>query len=222
MIRLLIIAGGKDKASALSSQLVDAGFACTVAPDIEEAAARSGDGPPDLILVALPSPRDLGRLTQRIKQEGRVPIMAVLPRDTLSSLDSTLDIDDFVAEPWDAAEVALRIRRILWRTSGLSEGEVMKYGDLVIDVAKCEVFVKGRPVVLTFKEYELLRLLASHKGKVLTRQALLNRIWGYDYYGGDRTVDVHIRRLRSKIEEQDLSFIETVRNIGYKFKAGGG
>jgi DNA-binding response OmpR family regulator len=90
---------------------------------------------------------------------------------------------------------------------------------MVIDLARCEVSIKGKPVQLTFKEYELLRFLASNRGRVFSRDAILNRVWGYDYYGGDRTVDVHIRRLRSKIEEaSDQTYIETVRNIGYRFK----
>jgi len=82
----------------------------------------------------------------------------------------------------------------------------------------CEVTVDGRLVTLTFKEYELLRFLASNRGRVFTRDVLLNEVWGYDYYGGDRTVDVHIRRLRSKIEDSTHIFIETVRNIGYRFR----
>jgi two-component system alkaline phosphatase synthesis response regulator PhoP len=86
----------------------------------------------------------------------------------------------------------------------------------MIDPAKCEVSINGRLVVLTFKEYELLKVLISNRGKVFTRETLLNQVWGYDYYGGDRTVDVHIRRLRSKIEDATHTFIETVRNIGYK------
>ena len=77
---------------------------------------------------------------------------------------------------------------------------------------------EGRIVELTFKEYELLKLLASNSGRVYSREALLDQIWGYDYYGGDRTVDVHVRRLRSKIEDSTHTFIETVRNIGYRFK----
>jgi DNA-binding response OmpR family regulator len=87
---------------------------------------------------------------------------------------------------------------------------------LVIDPDTCEVTVEGRKADLTYKEYELLKLLASNKGHVFTREALLDKIWGYDYYGGDRTVDVHVRRLRSKIEQSN-TYIETVRNIGYKF-----
>ena len=91
---------------------------------------------------------------------------------------------------------------------------------LVIDLANCEVRVGGKIVELTFKEYELLKFLARDRGRVFSREALLNKVWGYDYFGGDRTVDVHVRRLRSKIEISGQTFIETVRNIGYRFKKG--
>jgi DNA-binding response OmpR family regulator len=96
---------------------------------------------------------------------------------------------------------------------------VIKAGDLTIDPIRCEAELDGRLLALTFKEYQLLKLLATNNGKVFTRESLLNEIWGYDYYGGDRTVDVHIRRLRSKIEDPVHTFVDTVRNIGYKFKA---
>ena len=92
------------------------------------------------------------------------------------------------------------------------------HGDLVIDLPKYEVRQAGRLIVLTLKEYELLCLLASNPGKVFTRATLLNKIWGYNYYGGARTVDVHVTRLRNKIEDSGHSFIETIRGVGYKFK----
>ncbi len=130
----------------------------------------------------------------------------------------TVSIDDFVVMPWDATELAARAKRILWRISNIDNRECIKCGDLVIDLARCEVCLNGQHIPLTFKEYELLRFLASNKDRVFTREALLNKVWGYEYYGGDRTVDVHIRRLRSKIEDSTHTFIETVRNIGYKFK----
>jgi two-component system alkaline phosphatase synthesis response regulator PhoP len=166
------------------------------------------------------SPATLGirGLTQRIKQEKRLPVIALLSKAALGNLDSTLGIDDFVLEPWEATEVAVRAKRVLWRTNNIDSRELIKCGDLVIDLGKCEVSLDGRLVALTFKEYELLRFLASNKGRVFTREALLNKLWGYDYYGGDRTVDVHIRRLRSKIEDPTHTFIETVRNMGYRFK----
>lgn len=224
MIRILIIAGEREQASRLSSGLVDNGLTCTVVPDLDKAAEKLSERAPDLVLVAAPSSPsslEISHMTRKIGEDWHLPVVALLPRDALGILDSNLAVDDFVVEPWDPAEVALRVKRVLSKTSELREGEVIRYGDLQIDIARCEVFVKGELVPLTFKEYELLRLLASQNTKVFTRQALLNKIWGYDYYGGDRTVDVHVRRLRSKIEDQDSSFIETVRNVGYKFKVSG-
>ena len=102
-------------------------------------------------------------------------------------------------------------------TANSESSELIKCNGLTIDLATYEVTVHGSKVDLTFKEYELLNLLASNKGRVFTREAPLDKIWGYDYFGGDRKVDVHVRRLRSKIEDVNHIYIETVRNIGYKF-----
>ncbi len=117
-------------------------------------------------------------------------------------------------------ELLVRINRLLKKHKPReAPTEYLKAGDIVIDLPRCEVSVAGKVVDLTFTEYELLKFLISRKGHVLTREVLLNKIWGYDYFGGDRTVDVHITRLRSKIEDPSHSFIETVRNIGYRIKA---
>ena len=99
-----------------------------------------------------------------------------------------------------------------------ASNKLIIHGDLVIDLPKYEVRQAGRLIILTLKEYELLCLLASNPGKVFTRKTLLNKIWGYNYYGGARTVDVHITRLRNKIKDGDNYFIDTVRGVGYKFK----
>ena len=129
-------------------------------------------------------------------------------------------IDDFVIQPYNMRELILRIKRLLnYRTESVDGDEPIKCNGLVMDIAKCEVTVVGKVVALTFREYELLQFLAGNRGRVFSRQTLLDKVWGYDYYGGDRTVDVHVRRLRSKIENSKHTFIETVRNIGYRFKA---
>jgi DNA-binding response OmpR family regulator len=127
-------------------------------------------------------------------------------------------IDDFVIVPYQTDELILRIKRLLQKVKNIESGDLLKCDGLTIDLIKYEVTLENRVIELTFKEYELLLYLASNRGRVFTREALLNKVWGYDYFGGDRTVDVHIRRLRSKIEDPDHSFIETVRNIGYRFK----
>ena len=157
-------------------------------------------------------------MARSVKQEIHLPVIALLSREALHRLDSNLAVDDFVVEPWDAAEILARTKRVLGKTQDAVALEAIECGELTIDLARYEVYVSGRDVELTFKEYELLRFLAGNKGRVFTRETLLNEVWGYDYYGGDRTVDVHIRRLRSKLEDSTHTFIETVRNIGYKFK----
>jgi two-component system alkaline phosphatase synthesis response regulator PhoP len=213
----LIIIVTEDSAgvSKLHSELSKRGFSCSVTNDGAKPLAKSHR--PDLVLLAAngrtESPETKG-LVREIKQEKGLPVIALIPRRALGTLGAESGLDDFVIEPWEADEVVARIKRTL-RQSG---SDLIKCGDLVIDPAKCEVRLGCRVVSLTFKEYELLRFLAGNRGKVFTRDALLNRVWGYDYFGGDRTVDVHVRRLRSKIEDADHTFIETVRNIGYRFR----
>ncbi|HEY78805.1 MAG TPA: response regulator transcription factor [Dehalococcoidia bacterium] len=160
---------------------------------------------------------------KEVKRDSRLPVMALIARDRLDGIDVSLDIDDLIISPADNRELVLRIKRLLSKRNGnQGNGELITCDGLVIDLAKCEVMVDGNVVDLTFREYELLKFLASNRGRVYTRDALLNKVWGYDYYGGDRTVDVHIRRLRSKIEDAKRTFIETVRNIGYRFTSGHG
>jgi two-component system alkaline phosphatase synthesis response regulator PhoP len=181
---------------------------------------KVNDQAPDVVLVAIDgaaTSSEAVRIAQSIKKDSHLPVIALLSREALNRLDTGIVVDDFVVEPWDATEVVARTKRLLTKTEEPSP-EIIECGDLTIDLAKCEVSVGERLVTLTFKEFELLRFLASNMGRVFTREALLNEVWGYEYYGGDRTVDVHIRRLRSKLEDPAHTFIETVRNIGYKFK----
>jgi len=220
MFRLTIVADDRGEVKKLHSELLKQGFSCSVtAAGGKPFAAKSYT--PDLVLLATdgrPASPEIKGLARRIKQERRLPVIALISRRALGSLDADLSPDDFVIEPWETDEVVARIKRTLHLASRTAGSDLIKCGDLVINLAKCEVSLDSRAVSLTFKEYELLRFLAGNRGKVFTRNALLDRVWGYDYYGGDRTVDVHIRRLRSKIEDASHTFIETVRNIGYRFR----
>jgi two-component system alkaline phosphatase synthesis response regulator PhoP len=189
----------------------------------EELSARLATGAAaDLLLLNLTRASLSGEhpafLTMRTQD--RPPSLALLREDQVMELDPTLGIDDFAIHPVAPAELLARVQHVLWRRAGIDARNVLRSGDLLIDQAGYKVFVGGRPVDLTYKEYELLRYLASQRDKVLTREALLNRVWGYDFYGGARTVDVHIRRLRSTLEDRNHTFIETVRNVGYRFHAG--
>jgi DNA-binding response OmpR family regulator len=219
MFRVLIVADGSERVRELSLGLAEKGFLCSIASAEDGRLKDVGTLSVDLVVIAVDrvSPGSETRnLTQKLKERTRLPVVALLSNECLDILDSAVDVDDFVMEPWNANEVIARVRRILQRKPNEDNKDLICCGDVTIDLAKCEVAFRGRLVELTFKEYELLRFLVSSKGRVFSREALLNSVWGYDYYGGDRTVDVHIRRLRSKLDESDC--IETVRNIGYRFR----
>ncbi len=137
----------------------------------------------------------------------------------LDELDTHLDLfDDFCLHPFHPRELEVRLAHLAVR-SGRSEPvvETIDYGPLSMNLQTYQAVVDGRPLDLTYMEYELLRFLASHPGRVFTREAILNQVWGYDYYGGARTVDVHVRRLRAKLGEEHAGLIETVRSVGYRF-----
>jgi len=221
LFRASIIADGKAQVARLGSELASKGLLCSIDTDGKKTAHQVSERDLDLVFIAIdgkPDSSEMINLAQGIKQESHLPVIALLSKEALHRLDSGLIFDDFVVEPWDATEIVLRAKRILKKTESTAKQELIECGDLTIDLAKYEVYVNNMPIELTFKEYELLRFLASNRGRVFTREVLLNEVWGYDYYGGDRTVDVHIRRLRSKIEDSAHTFVETVRNIGYKFK----
>ena len=161
--------------------------------------------------------RELGRQDQ-IREH--TALIAILLPEQRHLLEETPAPEDFVLWPVHSVEILLRVRAILRRRANVDAENVLRCGALLIDLANYKVMLDGRAIELTYKEYELLRFLASNRDKVFTREALLNRVWGYDYFGGARTVDVHIRRLRSKIEDRGHAFIETIRNVGYRFHEG--
>ena len=154
-------------------------------------------------------------LSQAYGERGTV-IIALVGEAQLDRVAVDFAVDDFMLLPGGVAELQRRIERALWRRHGIDSENFVRCGALTIDLGNYRVAVDGQPLVMTFKEYELLRFLTMNAGRVFTREQLLNRVWGYDYYGGARTVDVHIRRIRSKIEIHGHSFIETVRNVGYR------
>lgn len=219
MSRILIIAGESKAKEELRSGLVQKGFACSMVSGTEEAIEQVVQQSPDLVLVEMNGRSGIWELPRRIKRERQTPIIALIHREMMDRADSLADTDDFVIKPCDVPELVLRIKRLLQRAADTQSGEIIRCGDLAIDLDRCEVSVGDRLIMLTFREYELLKFMASNKRRVFTREALLDKVWGFDYYGGDRTVDVHIRRLRSKIEDSTHTFIDTIRNIGYRFKS---
>ena len=219
MPRVFIIAKKSEQARKLRAELAQRGFDCLIVPHNDEAIEQIvGQSLGVMLLDAdeAPTGSEAWEQAQRIRQERQIPLIALISREKLNGLDSS--IDDFAVKPWEANEVTARIKRILRQKGSIDSEDIIRCGDLVIDLAKYEVSLGNKLILLTFREYQLLKFLASNKGKVFTREALLNKVWGWDYYGGDRTVDVHIRRLRSKIEDPTHTFIETVRNIGYRLR----
>ena len=146
-----------------------------------------------------------------------VPILVALTLPRLPALDFSVGFSDFVLVPLVPAELYARLRQLDWRAATFGSDEVLKIDDLVIDVPGYEARVGGRRLELTHQEFELLRFLAQNRGRVFTRDALLEHAWGYRYAGGTRTVDIHVRRVRSKLGPRG-EVIETVRNVGYKMR----
>ena len=176
----------------------------------------------DVVLVDarndLVSARSLCRL---LRTTGiATPMVAVLTEGGLSVVNADWGVDDFLLTTAGPAEIEARLRvalAVAARTEASDEEVVIRGGDLTIDEGTYQARIKGRPLDLTFKEFELLKYLAQHPGRVFTRAQLLQEVWGYDYYGGTRTVDVHVRRLRAKLGPEHESLVGTVRNVGYKF-----
>ena len=176
---------------------------------------------PDLIVV---NPKksyfeimDLYYAFKKDAQTQDIPIVLLMDEDEIKSADLPGGIQEVLYRPLRLPEGMARIKHLFKRIHKVDQKNLIQRGKLSIDVTKYEVRVADRKIDLTFTEFELLKFLCTNPGTVFTREVLLNKVWGYEYYGGTRTVDVHIRRLRSKIEGKSSTFIETVRNIGYKF-----
>jgi DNA-binding response OmpR family regulator len=172
---------------------------------------------PEAILVDAGenAPQAWSVLTELRARDGRIPAAVVLERDQLERYPWHEVADELVYPGAPAAELRVRLA-MLRRRAGAGDGTVIRLGSLAIDTETYHVTVSGRPLDLTYKEFELLRFLAQRPGRVSTRPALLREVWGYDFYGGTRTVDVHVRRLRAKLGPEHEHLIETVRSVGYR------
>lgn len=180
------------------------------------------DQPPAAILVEALDQFDAGRAAlmriRAVASLAEVPSLVAVTVGQAQRLDGNDGFDDFVLVPYVPAELYMRIRRAEWRRSEFAGKERIKIGAMCIDLAGHEVTVDGRVVDLTHQEFALLKFLSQNRGRVFSREQLLNRVWGVNYYGGSRTVDIHVRRLRMKLGPV-ADPIETVRGVGYKMKA---
>ena len=185
-------------------------------PTAEVLAALPDLGPDLVVVDAVSEPERAIELLQILAAAGSpVATMAVLPRNLKADAGWDELIDDFVFSEVSEGELRLRLA-MLWRRRGETGDSVIRLGPVAINIETYQVTIHGRALDLTFKEFELLRFLAEHPGHVFSRAKLLQEVWGYDFYGGTRTVDVHVRRLRSKLGPEHEQLIDTVRGVGYR------
>jgi two-component system, OmpR family, alkaline phosphatase synthesis response regulator PhoP len=204
------------------AQVLDlGGWPWKAAPDAATAArVEPPDGWSGAVVCADKDPESAYGLCRALRKQDSVltPLLLLVAGTQLSELELREDLfDDFCLAPFHPRELEARLKHMFWRTGQGLRPELIEYAGLVLNLETYQAAIGGRPLDLTFMEYELLKFLASHPGKVFTRETLLSRVWGYEYYGGARTVDVHVRRLRAKLGEEDANLIQTVRSVGYRF-----
>jgi phosphate regulon transcriptional regulator PhoB len=223
MAKILIIEDEKPITELLEYNLKNSGFFVEIAHDGESGLNKTIQNKPDLILLDLMLPKlDGTEVCRRLKSSPatrQIPIVMLTAKteevDRIVGLE--LGADDYVTKPFSVRELVLRIKAILKRTEApLLESKKIDLPDMSIDPEKHQVMVHKNEIELTHLEFNLLTALINANGRVLTRDTLLNKVWGYDYYGDTRTVDVHIRRLRQKLGKA-ADYVVTIRGTGYKF-----
>ena len=197
-----------------------AGFGWSGVDSVEQVHAREpDDGWTGAILIGDEQPETAWAIAREVRRRDAPiePLLLLVSGSQLAELEARDELfDDFLITPFHHRELEARIKHLLWRAGRGVRPELITYGPLSLNIETYQAQISGESLDLTYMEYELLKFLASHPGKVFTREALLNRVWGYEYYGGARTVDVHVRRLRAKLGEEHAHLIQTLRSVGYK------
>jgi DNA-binding response OmpR family regulator len=184
-----------------------------------------GDGAsvrrPVLMVVAAtagePCPTGLVDGLRAHDELGDIPVVVAIDAAHLADAAGLGDAEELLVRPFVEGELELRIARARRQVNGVDDDDVVRAGSLELNLATYQVTIAGRPISFAYMEYELLKFLMTHPGRVFSREALLSAVWGYDYYGGARTVDVHVRRVRAKLGQEHASRIRTVRSVGYRF-----
>ena len=227
--RILVVDDEQSYRDALRVALESEGFAVDTAADGVEAIERFTAGEPQLVLLDVMLPRRSGvDVCREIRNRSQVPIIMVTARN--SELDAVVGLevgaDDYVTKPFRLRELVARVRAAMRRSPQTPNidltavADIIEVGDVRLDTARHEVTVRGELVAMPRKEFELLELLLLNAGRVLTRDVCIDRVWGSDYYGDTKTLDVHIKRLRSKVEidPANPSRIVTIRGVGYRYE----
>lgn len=212
MYSLFLLANQSNGALPLLGTIDRAGLACRVGCDLSQLEDVENSVAPEAVLVDLESvgPTQAHQFVDECKKL-KLPVVVVIPSERASEHDPSLNADEFIFGPMREQELVARVKQAIFRVHGPASSKVLRVGDLVVDLERYDVTISGRRVSLTYKEFQLLVLLASNPGRVYTREALLSQVWGYDYLGGTRTVDVHVRRLRSKVEGPGRVYVETIQ-----------
>lgn len=224
--KILVVDDEEHIAELISYNLTSNGYKVITANNGIDAIKLAIEEKPSLILLDLMIPGkdgyDVCKEVRGNSEVKNIPIIMLTAKS--EELDKILGLelgaDDYITKPFSVRELLARVKAVLRRFYIVEpESNVLTFGDLVADFEKREIIIKDKKLDLTLKEFELLEILIRNKGKILTRDTLLDKIWGYEYIGETRTVDVHIRYLRKKIEEDDKNpkFIETIRGVGYRF-----
>ena len=221
--RILLVEDEEKLARMVELELKYEGYQVEKAFDGRSGLELALGGGFDLVLLDIMLPRLSGmEVLRRLRRESQVPVIMLTARDSVVDKVSGLDsgADDYITKPFAIEELLARIRAAL-RGRGVREGQLLTAGPLVMDVERHQVTVKGQTVELTKKEFDLLRHLLENKDRVLTREALLDSVWGFDFVGETNSVDVYIRFLRSKLDDAfGIKLIHTVRGVGYVIKEG--
>ena len=227
MTKILIVEDEESVLDPLELLLAKEGFSIETARDGKEALEKFAKAAPDLILLDLMLPEVSGtEVCRQIRSKSQVPIIMLTAKDTEVDKVVGLELgaDDYVVKPYSKAELVARIKAVLRRkgpdTDTLVSTTIVA-GPVEIDVERHQVSINGKNVALPLKEFELLEFLVRNTGRVLTRTQLIDRVWGSDYFGDTKTLDVHVKRLRAKIEKDPANplFIQTIRGLGYKFES---
>ena len=222
--RILLVEDEEKLARMVELELTYEGYGVEKAPDGRAGLELALSGRFDLILLDIMLPRMSGmEVLRRLRKESQVPVIMLTARDSVVDKVSGLDsgADDYVTKPFAIEELLARIRAALRKKGGAQAPQVplLSAGEVILDVERHQVSVRGQPVELTKKEFDLLRCLLENKGRVLTREALLDAVWGFDFVGETNSVDVYIRFLRGKLDDAfGIKLIHTVRGVGYVIK----
>ena len=214
---MLVALHPEQPSAPLVEALLAAGYRPVPVADAAAVADQEPEGGWAALVVELgEDPTAALALARRVRREGSAPVLVVATRAQVGALAPEAG-DDFLLSPIDPGEVALRLQRLRALAADEPAQETLRFKDLELNLATYQARLAGTPLDLTYMEYELLRFLVGHPTRVWSREQLLSRVWGYDYFGGARTVDVHVRRLRAKLGETRASWIATVRSVGYRF-----